>query len=108
MIPKEIKYTCIMMTYGETFYGRHTAQHQIQYSEIKVKKDCLWKQRTHKITKNGNSMNHFRLYRTKTKQQQIGRFPVVQTLLLLMKSLNKTETPIFKFVLCSLFPKQSF
>ena len=33
----------------------------------------------------------------------------VQTSLLLMKSLNKTETPIFLSVVCSLFPKmQSF
>ena len=29
----------------------------------------------------------------------------VQTSLLLMKSLNKTETPIFLSVVCSLFPK---
>ena len=31
-----------------------------------------------------------------------------QTSLLLMKSLNKTETPIFRSVLCSLFPKAIF
>ena len=30
---------------------------------------------------------------------------MLQTSLLLMKSLNKTETPIFLSVLCSLFPK---
>ena len=24
--------------HGETFYGRHTAQHQLQWSEIKFKK----------------------------------------------------------------------
>ena len=30
---------------------------------------------------------------------------MLQTSLLLMKSLNKTETPIFKSVVCSLFPK---
>ena len=24
--------------YGETFYGRHTAQHQLQWSQIKSKK----------------------------------------------------------------------
>ena len=24
--------------YGETFYGRHTAQHQLQQSKMKVKK----------------------------------------------------------------------
>ena len=40
-----------MVMYGETFYGRHTAQHQLQKSKVKAKKDCLWKQRTHKITK---------------------------------------------------------
>ena len=46
-----------MMIYGETFYGRHTAQHQLQYSKIKVKQDCLWKQRTHKkIWKIGDSV----------------------------------------------------
>ena len=27
-----------MMMYGETFYGRHTVQHQLQYSKIKVKR----------------------------------------------------------------------
>ena len=27
-----------MMMYGETFYGCHTAQHQLQQSKIKVKK----------------------------------------------------------------------
>ena len=26
--------------YGETFYGRHTAQHKLQPSKIKVNKDC--------------------------------------------------------------------
>ena len=31
-----------------------------------------------------------------------------QTSLLLMKSLNKTETLIFLFVVCSLFPKAIF
>ena len=40
-----------MMIYGETFYGRHTAQHQLQQSKIKVKKDCLQKQKKHKFTK---------------------------------------------------------
>ena len=30
---------------------------------------------------------------------------MLQTSLLLMKSLNKTESPIFLFVVCSLFPK---
>ena len=30
---------------------------------------------------------------------------MLQTSLLLMKSLNKTETPIFLSVVCSLFPK---
>ena len=29
-------------------------------------------------------------------------------LMKLMKSLNKTETPIFKSVVCSLFPKATF
>ena len=24
--------------YGETFYGRHTAQHQLQWGQIKIKK----------------------------------------------------------------------
>ena len=32
----------------------------------------------------------------------------MQTSLLLMKSLNKTETPIFLSVVCSLFPKAIF
>ena len=30
MIPKEIKVTWTMMMYGETFYGRHKSQHQLQ------------------------------------------------------------------------------
>ena len=33
---------------------------------------------------------------------------VLQTSLLLMKSLNKTETPIFLSVVCSVFPKAIF
>ena len=33
---------------------------------------------------------------------------MLQTSLLLMKSLNKTETPIFLSVECSLFPKAIF
>ena len=33
---------------------------------------------------------------------------MLQTSLLLMKSLNKTETPIFLSVVCSLFPKAMF
>ena len=33
---------------------------------------------------------------------------MLQTSLLLMKSLNKTETPIFLSVVCSLFPKTIF
>ena len=33
---------------------------------------------------------------------------MLQTALLLMKSLNKTETPIFLSVVCSLFPKAIF
>ena len=33
---------------------------------------------------------------------------MLQTSLLLIKSLNKTETPIFKSVVCSLFPKAIF
>ena len=33
---------------------------------------------------------------------------MLQTSLLLMKSLNKTETPIFIFVVCSLFPNAIF
>ena len=33
---------------------------------------------------------------------------MLQTSLLLMKSLNKTETPIFLSVMCSLFPKAIF
>ena len=33
---------------------------------------------------------------------------MLQTSLLLMKSLIKTETPIFLFVVCSLFPKAIF
>ena len=33
---------------------------------------------------------------------------MLQTSLLLMKSLNKTETPFFLFVVCSLFQKAIF
>ena len=33
---------------------------------------------------------------------------MLQTSFLLMKSLNKTETPIFLSVVCSLFPKAMF
>ena len=33
---------------------------------------------------------------------------MLQTSLLIMKSLNKTETPIFLSVVCSLFPKAIF
>ena len=33
---------------------------------------------------------------------------MLQTSLLFMKSLNKTETPIFLSVVCSLFPKVIF
>ena len=33
---------------------------------------------------------------------------MLQTSLLLMKGLNKTETPIFLSVVCSLFPKAIF
>ena len=33
---------------------------------------------------------------------------MLQTSLLLMKSLNRTETPIFLSVVCSLFPKAIF
>ena len=33
---------------------------------------------------------------------------MLQTSLLLMKSLNKTETPVFLSVVCSLFPKAIF
>ena len=33
---------------------------------------------------------------------------IVANSLLLMKSLNKTETPIFQSVVCSLFPKAIF
>ena len=29
MIPKEIKYNLQYVIYGETFYSRHTAQHQL-------------------------------------------------------------------------------
>ena len=46
MIPLEVKYNLTMMIFGETFYGRHTAQHQLQKSEIKIKNDYLWKQGT--------------------------------------------------------------
>ena len=41
-----------MIIYGETFYSRHTAQHQLQQSKIKVKNDCLGKQRTYKNHEN--------------------------------------------------------
>ena len=27
--------------YGETFYGRHTAQHQLQWSQIKIRNEIL-------------------------------------------------------------------
>ena len=33
---------------------------------------------------------------------------MMQTSLMLMKSLNKTKTPIFQSVVCSLFPKAIF
>ena len=33
---------------------------------------------------------------------------MLQTSLLLMKSLNKTETPVFLSVVCSMFPKAIF
>ena len=36
--------------YGETFYGRHTTQHQQHQSKIKDKKDLLWKKK--------NTQNH--------------------------------------------------
>ena len=32
--------------YGETFYGRHTAQHQLQWSQIKYKNKFLSEQWT--------------------------------------------------------------
>ena len=31
-----------MMMYGETFYGHHTAQLQLQQCKIKVKKDLTY------------------------------------------------------------------
>ena len=39
MIPKETKYNLHFMMYRKTFYDCHTAQHQLQYSKIKIKKD---------------------------------------------------------------------
>ena len=33
--------------YGETFYGRHTAQHQLQWRQTKYKNKFLLKQWTH-------------------------------------------------------------
>ena len=27
--------------YGETFYGRHTAQHQLQWIQIKIRNEIL-------------------------------------------------------------------
>ena len=27
--------------YGETFYGRHTAQHQLQWNQIKIRNEIL-------------------------------------------------------------------
>ena len=37
MIPKEIKYNLHYDDiWGETFYGRHTVQHQLQQSKMKV------------------------------------------------------------------------
>ena len=53
MTPKEIRYNLHYDDVRETFYSRHTVQHQLQYNKIKVKNDCLWKQRTHKITRLG-------------------------------------------------------
>ena len=38
MILKEIKHNLYYGMYGETFYGRNTAQHQLQLSKIKVKR----------------------------------------------------------------------
>ena len=40
--------------YGETFYGRHTAQHQMQRRQIKIKKKSFFKP---KIAKECNSQN---------------------------------------------------
>ena len=33
--------------YGETFYGRHTAQHQLQWSQIKIRNEILKEQWKH-------------------------------------------------------------
>ena len=30
-----------MVMYGETFYGRHTAQHQLQWSQIKIRNESF-------------------------------------------------------------------
>ena len=34
--------------YGETFYGRHTAQHQLQWSQIKIRNEILSNENIHK------------------------------------------------------------
>ena len=35
--------------YGETFYGRHTAQHQLQWSQIKIRNEtCKSNENIHK------------------------------------------------------------
>ena len=33
--------TALWLMYGETFYGRHTAQHQLQWRQIKFKNEFL-------------------------------------------------------------------
>ena len=37
--------------YGETFYGRHTAQHQLQWSQIKYKKINSFQSNEHILKK---------------------------------------------------------
>ena len=48
MVPKEIKYN---LHYDDVRGDFLQPLHQLQLSKIKVKKDCLWQQRTHKSRK---------------------------------------------------------
>ena len=52
------------MMYGETFYGRHTAQNQLKKSKINVKKDCLWKKEHTKSRKSETRFDWVSSYAT--------------------------------------------
>ena len=54
MNPKEIKYK----PHYDDVRGDFTAatRHRTSNNKLNVKKDCLWKQRTHKVTKIGDSV----------------------------------------------------